>query len=51
MNWFLLALLVFQAGAVPQVKPQDKTSITGYIVKMGTGEPVSKAVVTISAYK
>jgi hypothetical protein len=50
MNWFLLALLVFQAGAVPQVRPQDKTSITGYIVKMGTGEPVSKAVVTISAY-
>src|SRR5262245_30318673 len=51
-------LLLVQVGAVPpaqtqqqqQVRPQDRGSITGYIVKMGTGDPVSKATVTITAY-
>src|SRR5262245_41032058 len=48
MNWISLALaaLLLQAGA----RPQDRASVTGYILKMGTGEPVSKAVVTISAF-
>jgi hypothetical protein len=60
MNWLSLCLaLLFQAGAgppsqtrqqTPKVAPQDKASVTGYILKMGTGEPVSKAVVTLSAY-
>src|SRR5262245_41645292 len=47
----LLTLLLVQAGTVPrqqqQTRPQDRGSITGYILKMGTGEPLSKAVVTI----
>src|SRR6266487_6701018 len=44
--WFALALFLFQA----QPQPQDRGSIAGFIVKMGTGEPLSKAVVTISAF-
>jgi Carboxypeptidase regulatory-like domain len=51
-------LLLVQVAAVPraqtqqqqQVRPQDRGSIAGYIVKMGTGDPVSKATVTITAY-
>jgi hypothetical protein len=44
------ALLIFQAGAVPQqTRPEDRGSISGYILKIGAGEPISKAVVTISA--
>src|SRR5436853_3062088 len=62
MNWLalLLAMAVVQAGAArqnpiapqqqQQIRPQDRGSITGFIVKMGTGDPVSKAVVTISAF-
>src|SRR5437870_9300574 len=64
MNWISisLVLLLFQAGAVPQnqvrqqqqqpqqTRPQDRASVTGFILKMGTGEPVSKAVVTISLF-
>src|SRR6185369_13622788 len=51
MNWlFLSVLLLFAPQQQQQTKPQDRGSITGYIVKMGTGDPVSKAVVTISAY-
>jgi protocatechuate 3,4-dioxygenase beta subunit len=50
----LAMLLLFQAGAVPrqqqQIRPEDRGSIAGYVVKMGTGEPLSKATVTISAY-
>src|SRR5437867_9436187 len=48
MNWLALlsALFLFQVGAAPQ----DRGSVTGFIVKMGTGEPVSKAVVTLSAF-
>src|SRR5215831_3911063 len=61
MNWVSLALavLLIQAGAVPQnqtrqqqqqqTRPQDRGSIAGFVVKMGAGEPLSKAVVTISA--
>src|SRR5215831_9699480 len=48
----LAMLLLFQAGTVPrqqqQVRPEDRGSIAGYVVKMGTGEPLSKATVTIS---
>src|SRR2546426_12762206 len=49
MSWpsLLLVLLLFQAASAV---PQDRGSIAGYIVKMGTGEPVSKATVTISAF-
>src|SRR5262245_40083943 len=51
----LAILLLLQTGAAPrqqqqQARPQDRGSIAGYVVKMGTGEPLSKAVVTISAY-
>jgi protocatechuate 3,4-dioxygenase beta subunit len=54
MNWLPLfvALLALQTGAVsrpPTVSAQDRGSIGGYIVKMGTGEPLSKATVTITA--
>jgi 5-hydroxyisourate hydrolase-like protein (transthyretin family) len=50
MNWlgFLLALVVFQTSAVPQQQQQSTASITGYVVKIGTGDPVSKASVTIT---
>ena len=57
MNWISLslALALIQAGAAPrqqqqQVRPQDRGSISGYIVKIGTGEPLSKAIVTLSMY-
>src|SRR5262245_55895218 len=56
MYWIslLLTLLLFQAAAAPQqqqqVRPQDRGSIAGYIVKMGTGEPVPKATVTINVF-
>src|SRR5438874_2489417 len=52
MNWLalLLAMAVVQAGGArqnpiapqqqQQVRPQDRGSITGFIVKMGTGQPV-----------
>ena len=47
-------MLLLQARAPQQqqqqTRPQDRGSVTGYIVKMGTGEPVSKATVTISAF-
>src|SRR5215831_10850406 len=51
-------LLLVQVGAVPraqtqqqqQVNPQDRGLIAGYVVKMGTGDPLSKATVTITAY-
>ncbi len=56
MNWVVLlsVFLLFQAGVAPRQqqpsKPQDRGSIAGYIVKMGTSDPVSKAVVTLSAF-
>jgi 5-hydroxyisourate hydrolase-like protein (transthyretin family) len=56
MNWLFLSLtvLLLQAGTLPQqqqqVRPQDRGSVAGYILKMGTGEPVGKATVTISAF-
>src|SRR5262245_45524823 len=49
-------LVLLQVGAIPrgqtqqQTAPQDRGSIAGFIVKMGTGDPVSKAIVTLSAY-
>jgi protocatechuate 3,4-dioxygenase beta subunit len=46
-----MGLLLFQLGTQQQQnRPQDKASITGIILKMGSGDPVSKAVVTISAF-
>src|SRR5262249_54709565 len=55
MNWLYLSLtlLLLQAGTLPQqqpVRPQDRGSVAGYILKMGTGEPLGKATVTISAF-
>src|SRR5213596_3693474 len=61
MTWISLSLafLLFQTAALPQnqtrqqqqtTRPQDRGSVAGFIVKMGTGDPVSKAVVTISAF-
>jgi Carboxypeptidase regulatory-like domain len=52
MNWLFLSVLLFfgQQQQQQQTKPQDRGSITGYIVKMGAGDPVSKAVVTLSAF-
>lgn len=34
-----------------QVKPADRAAISGLVVKMGSGEPVAKARVTLSAYE
>lgn len=53
MSWIALSLtlLLFQTPATPQVpqaRPQDKASIQGIVVKMGTGEPLSKAVATLT---
>jgi protocatechuate 3,4-dioxygenase beta subunit len=49
MNWLAasLAFLLLQVGTTP--RPQDRASITGFVVKMGAGDPVSKAIVTINA--
>jgi hypothetical protein len=49
MNWLVLfsTLFLFQAGAA---RPPERGSISGYVVKMGTGEPVSKATVMLSAF-
>src|SRR5262245_7189085 len=46
MTWayLLLASLLLQG----QTRPQDRGSMAGYVVKMGSGEPISKAVVTIT---
>jgi 5-hydroxyisourate hydrolase-like protein (transthyretin family) len=48
MNWisFSLVFLLLQGTAARQ----DRGSITGYIVKMGSGEPISKATVTLSVF-
>ena len=59
MYWpyLLLLTLLLQTPAPRQQpqqqqpsKPQDRGSITGYIVRMGTGDPLSKSTVTITAY-
>jgi protocatechuate 3,4-dioxygenase beta subunit len=53
MKWtsLLLALLLSQLpGQQQQNRPQDKASITGIILRMGAGDPVSKATVTLSAF-
>src|SRR5262249_903315 len=59
MNVVSLPLVVFllQSTAVPlnqirqqqQTRPQDRVSIPGYVIRMGDGDPVAKATVTISA--
>src|SRR5262245_24474098 len=43
----LTILLLTQAATVPQ-QQQSRASITGYIVKMGSSDPISKAIVTIT---
>jgi protocatechuate 3,4-dioxygenase beta subunit len=53
MSWpsLSLVLLLVQAGAVPQqqqVRSQDRGSIGGFVVRIGSGEPVAKATVTLS---
>src|SRR5437773_1262297 len=55
MNWIPVSLMLFLLQAPPsqtprpqQTPPQDRASIQGFILKMGTGEPVSKAAVTIT---
>ena len=60
MSWLSIhtVLLLLQVGGIPQtqqqqqqpVRPQDRGSISGYILRMGTGDPLSKATVTITAY-
>lgn len=48
----LTALLLVQGPAASQTsqqtRPEDRASLTGFVVKMGTGEPLSKAVVLLS---
>ena len=53
MNWIQLslALLLFQAApsqTAPQTRPADRASITGFVVKIGTNEPLSKASVVLN---
>jgi Carboxypeptidase regulatory-like domain len=53
MKWtsLLLALILPQLpGQQQQNRPQDKASITGIILRMGAGDPVSKATVTLSPF-
>src|SRR4029453_19515244 len=58
MYWpyVLVLTLLLQTPAPRQqqqqqpTRPQDRGSISGYIVRMGTGDPLSKATVTITAY-
>jgi protocatechuate 3,4-dioxygenase beta subunit len=53
MKWIslLLVLLLPQLPGQPQqTRPQDKASITGIILKMGAGDPVSKVTVTLSPF-
>src|SRR5215831_19633279 len=45
-----LALLFFQAIPQQQARPQDRASVSGYILKMGSGEPLAKTTVTISPF-
>src|SRR5262245_32641229 len=45
----LIALLLQQTPQPPQtIKPEDRASIAGFIVKMGPGEPLSKATVSLT---
>jgi hypothetical protein len=46
MNWLWLPLVLLLAQT--PAKPPDKASIQGFVLKMGTGDPVSKAVVTLT---
>jgi hypothetical protein len=50
MNWLFLSFMLLFAQQQQQTKPQDRGTISGYIVKMGAGDPVSKAIVTLSAF-
>src|SRR5262245_7453466 len=59
MYWpyLLLLTLLLQTPAPRQqpqqqqpARPQDRGSISGYIVRMGTGDPLSKSTVTITTY-
>jgi hypothetical protein len=45
---FLLPLLILQVS--PQQIPPDKASVSGYILKMGTGEPLAKTTVILSPF-
>src|SRR5262245_42396380 len=46
MSWvsFLLTLFMVQAPA----SPQSRASLQGFVLKIGTGDPVSKAVVSLT---
>src|SRR4051812_11779701 len=44
-----LALLLFQATPSQTPAPQVPASISGFVVKIGTNEPLSKAVVALTS--
>jgi hypothetical protein len=50
--WLSLVLLLLQAPATPQAPPQtrpeERGSINGFVVKMGTNEPLGKATVVLN---
>jgi len=46
MSWKLLPLMLLLAQA--PARPPDKASIQGFVLKIGTADPVSKAVVTLT---
>ena len=56
MNWIRLSitLLLLQTTASPQTQQQasaqERAVLQGFVVKMGTGEPVSKATVILSPF-
>ena len=57
MNWIFISILMalFQTAPISsqqqqQTRPQDRGSVTGFVLKMGTADPVSKATVTISPF-
>ncbi|HYR90293.1 MAG TPA: carboxypeptidase regulatory-like domain-containing protein [Terriglobia bacterium] len=46
MSWKWLPLILLLAQTPP--RPADKASIQGFVLRMGTADPVSKAVVTLT---
>ena len=53
MNWISISVtfLLLQAPSTlqaQQARPQDKASMQGFVVKMGTSEPISKAIATLT---
>lgn len=51
MNWIRIAITLLLLPQAQPTRPEDRASIEGFVVKMGSGEPVSKARVVLSRYQ